>query len=87
MVCKWRKNFPTTVASDCGSAAKRALEQDESCDEDDVTSIQTYETALTLAKDLQLFCVSKGEKVIAAWRMQNCPQECAYSFVRYIIRI
>ena len=34
---------------------------DDSSDEDEeMTSIQIYDTALTLAKDLQLFLVSKG---------------------------
>ena len=61
----WREN--TAVVSHCGSAAERpALEQDESSDEDEeVTSIQTYDTALTLAKDLHLFIVSKGEEKAA----------------------
>ena len=67
----WRQNLRTAVVSDCGSAAKRpALELDESSDEEDeedeeVTSIQNYDTALTLAKDLQLFLVSKGEEKAA----------------------
>ena len=63
----WRENLHTAVVSHCGSAAKRpALEQDESSDEDEeVTSIQTYDTALTLAKDLQLFLVSIGEEKAA----------------------
>ena len=42
------------------------MELDESSDEEDeVTSIQTYDTALTLAKDLQLFLLSKGEEKAA----------------------
>ena len=54
----------TAVVSDCGSSAKRpALELDESSDEEDeeVTSIQSYDTAMTLAEDLQLFLASKGK--------------------------
>ena len=54
----WREKFRTTVVSECESAAKRpALEQDESSDEEEeqVTSIQSFDTALTLAKDLLLF--------------------------------
>lgn len=53
----WREKLRKEVLSDYGSAPKRAIvELDESSDEEDeVTSIQTYDTALTLAKDLQLF--------------------------------
>ena len=55
--------------SECESAAKRpALEQDESSDEEEeeqVTSILSFDTALTLAKDLLLFLLSKGEEKVA----------------------
>ena len=63
----WRENLRTAVLSESGTAAKRpALELDESSDEEEaITSIQTYDTALTLAKDLQLFLVSKGEEKAA----------------------
>ena len=59
----WREKFHTTVVSECESAAKRpALEQDESSDdeEEEVTSILSFDTALTLAKDLLLFLLRKG---------------------------
>lgn len=60
----WRENLRTAVLSESATAAKRpALELDESNDEEEaITSIQTYDTALTLAKDLQLFLVSKGKE-------------------------
>ena len=60
----WRENLRTTVLSEFGTAAKRpALELDELSDEEEaITSNQTYDTALTLAKDLQLFLVSKGKE-------------------------
>ena len=38
------------------------MEQDKSSDEDEVTSTQSYDTALTLAKNLQFFLVSKGKE-------------------------
>ena len=57
----------TFDGSEAGMEAKRlALELDESSDQEEaITSIQTYDTALTLAKDLQLFLVSKGEEKAA----------------------
>ena len=63
----WREKFRTTVVSECESAAKRpALEQDESSvEEEQVTSILSFDTALTLAKDLLLFLLSKGEEKAA----------------------
>ena len=65
----WREKLRTTVVSECGSTAKRpALEQEESSDEEEeeqVTSIQSFDTALTLAKDLLLFLLSKGEEKAA----------------------
>lgn len=94
----WRETLRTVVASDFASEAKRpALEQDESSDEEEeVTSIQSYDTALTLFKDLQLFLVSKGEEkavedqqnVISALenakvsaRLKNATQTCKMDFM------
>ena len=57
----WREKLRKEVLSDYRSVPKIAIvELDESSDEEDeeVTSIQTYDTALTLAKDLQLFLLS-----------------------------
>ena len=46
------------------------MEEEESSDEEDeenevVTSIQSFDTALTLARDLLLFLVGKGEEKAA----------------------
>ena len=69
LTINWREKFCTTVVSECESAAKRpALEQDESSDEEEeeqVTSILSFDSALTLAKDLLLFLLSKGEEKAA----------------------
>ena len=60
----WKENLRTSIVSDCDYAAGRpTLQVDDSIEEDEeMTSIQIYDTVLTLAKDLQLFLVCKGEQ-------------------------
>lgn len=69
----WREKMCTAVVSDSISATKRPCLEEVSSDEEEEeekSSIQSYDTALTLAQDLLLFLVSKGEEK-AAEAQQN----------------